>query len=146
MHIAAADKAMYVTRAVKRGNIDGDTFMDEAAEDSTLSKASVRAASVAMAQQFRELLFRGYNVEVPGVGTFRVSVRATAQEKLESAGAGTVTSRRILYTPCTTLRKALAAEDFTTEYGNATDGIFKRRSVYAASLGQIADDAETDVD
>lgn len=143
-YFAPGDNNYYVTRVVARGDIDGNDLVSEAAEDSTISKATMYAAMAAVVLQFKELLLRGYIVELPGVGRFRVSGSCTSQTDLDSAGADSLHTRRILYTPDSDLKDALYATDCTTEYGNSTNGIYKTRSAYAAALGSQSTDADTD--
>lgn len=142
---AISDSTRYVGRIVSVGKISGTDLVAEAAEDSTISKATMYAAATAIALQFQEMLLRGYAVELPGVGTFRVSANVNAKSSLDDSSADDITRRRIIYTPSVDLKGELYATSITTEYGNDTSGVYRTRSAYAAALGlSDTEDADTD--
>lgn len=134
---SGAAEGSYTTSMVSRGTVTSEDFLSEAAEDSTVSKATIVAAAQALALQFRELLLRGYSVELPGVGKFRVSASgwgtyATAAELL--AIPNSKAKRRVLFTPTTDLKAELESEDSTRDYGSLEDGVHETLSSYQTVL------------
>lgn len=108
----------YISQTALRGYIDGDTLVAEAAEDSTISKASMSAAARALALQFQELLLRGYSVEVPGIGYFKASGNTFTGQDEDEGLPYTSKRRRVLYRPSTSLKSDIDAASFETRYGS----------------------------
>ena len=105
----------YVTRAVTYSRITSKNFLKHVARNSGVSKGALYAAADAIAKEFQNLLLIGHSVEIPEIGTFRVSISAKSAETADQAGAHTVYRRRVLYHPCVDIKEQLNDVEFVTK-------------------------------
>ena len=112
------EKPLYVTSPVQYNRIDSDALMEAAARNSGINEATIYAGLKAVLNEFEKFLMNGHPVQVPLLGTFRVSFNAKGVDTNEEAGAQTIYRRRILFKPATRLKSKLQAMSLT---GLATD-------------------------
>ncbi len=105
-------KSAYVTRTVSYSTVSSEDLLARAAENSQLSKGSIRAALLALTQEMRNYLVNGHGIQVPSLGTFSFAVRAHATDDVETAGAPQVYRRKMGFTPSGRMKKDLADVNF----------------------------------
>ncbi len=105
--IHVKDKSAYISRAYRYTTIPEDELTESAARHSLMPKGQIIAAMEAIADAFSTFLMNGHAVELPGLGTFRFSIRAHIADTKEAAGASQVYARSIRFTPTKELKRLI---------------------------------------
>lgn len=106
-NIAFKKESAYLTTPVNYLRITSNELLEAAARNSGINKATIFAGLNAVVNEFENYLLKGHPVQVPELGSFRVSLNAKAAATAEEAGAKKVYRRRIIFTPTTDLRTKL---------------------------------------
>ena len=110
-------------------------MLDEAALRSGIQRGSLYAAFDAIGSVIKGWATEGHSVPVPGLGTMRFSVNAKSVEDVNMVASALITTRKIIFTPSTDVKKAL--QDATISItGYDRDGNVVRR-VNSAGAGDI---------
>ena len=105
--LAFQEKPLYVTSAVHYHRIDSEDLLEAASRNSGINEATIYAGMKAVLNEFQNFLMNGHSVQVPLLGSFRISISAKGVDTNEEAGAQTVYRRRILFTPAKKLKERL---------------------------------------
>lgn len=103
------EKPLYVTSPVRYNRITDDALLEAAARNSGINEATIYAGMKAVLNEFENFLLNGHPVQVPLLGSFRVSFNAKGVDVNEDAGVQTIYRRRILFRPSTRLKSKLQA-------------------------------------
>ena len=98
---------VYVTSPITYSKISSEDLLEAAARNSGINEATIYAGMKAVVNEFENFLMNGHSVQVPNLGTFRLSLRAKAVATQQEAGANAIYRRSILYTPTTRLKAKL---------------------------------------
>ena len=98
---------VYVTSPVTYSKITADDLLEAAARNSGINDATIYAGMRAVVNEFENFLMNGHSVQVPLLGTYRLSLRGKAVATEEEAGANAIYRRGIIYTPTTRLKAKL---------------------------------------
>lgn len=115
--VALLDREGYVSRTVTYSKISGDEMLEYAAMNSGINQGQLAACMYAIQQSFQNFIMNGHSVELPGVGTFRVSVNAHMADDAESAVADNIYRRKVVFTPSKKIKAQLANVSFTSGNG-----------------------------
>jgi predicted histone-like DNA-binding protein len=85
-----------------------DKVISEAAMRSGVSRGVMQACWDAAGEVIKAWATEGHSVPLPGLGTMRFGLRAKSVEKVDDVKAGLISSRRIIFTPTSELKKELA--------------------------------------
>ena len=85
-----------------------DKVISEAAMRSGVSRGVMQACWDAAGDVIKAWATEGHSVPLPGLGTMRFGLRAKSVEKVDDVKAGLISSRRIIFTPTSELKKELA--------------------------------------
>ena len=85
-----------------------DKVIKEAALRSGVSRGVMQACWDAAGDVIKAWATEGHSVPLPGLGTMRFGLRAKSVEKVDDVKAGLISSRRIIFTPTSELKKELA--------------------------------------
>ena len=85
-----------------------DKVIREAALRSGVSRGVMQACWDAAGDVIKAWATEGHSVPLPGLGTMRFGLRAKSVEKVDDVKAGLISSRRIIFTPTSELKKELA--------------------------------------
>ena len=86
----------------------GRQGIQEAALRSGISRGSINAAWDAIGEVIKAWATEGHSVAVPGLGSMRFGLRSDSVADVNKVAASLITSRRVIFTPNTEIRKALA--------------------------------------
>lgn len=107
------EKPLYVTSPVHYNRITSEDLLEAASRNSGINEATIYAGLKAVLNEFENFLMNGHPVQVPLLGSFRVSFNAKGVDTNEEAGAQTVYRRRILFTPTSKLKSKLQSMSLT---------------------------------
>ena len=92
----------YVLSTEIYNRLSEQKVIQEAALRSGMSRGVMQAAWDAAGDVIRAWATEGHSVAIPGLGTMRLGVRA------KSVATGIITSRRVIFTPSTQIKRELA--------------------------------------
>ena len=102
------EKWVYVLQADLYSKLSADKVIQEAALRSGISRGSINAAWDAIGEVIKAWATEGHSVAVPGLGSMRFGLRSDSVADVNKVAASLITSRRVIFTPNTEIRKALA--------------------------------------
>ena len=102
------EKWAYVLQADLYSKLSADKVIQEAALRSGISRGSINAAWDAIGEVIKAWATEGHSVAVPGLGSMRFGLRSDSVADVNKVAASLITSRRVIFTPNTEIRKALA--------------------------------------
>lgn len=102
------EKWAFVLQTEIYSRLGDSKVIQEAAQRSGISRGAISAAWEAIGEVIRAWATEGHSVAVPGLGTMRFGVRATAVDKVEKVGPELITSRRVIFTPNVAIKDELA--------------------------------------
>lgn len=110
--IAIKDKSAFVTRVITYSRISSDELIDSAARNSAIPKGHVGASCEAVMNEFQNYLLNGHSVEIPHLGTFRLSVSCKSVDKAEDVSANNIYRKKVLFAPSPNLKRLLRSCSF----------------------------------
>ena len=102
-------KYMYVMHVNQYSKLNETKVLDEASAHSGISRGALKGAWDAIGEVISTWVTEGHSVTVPGLGTIRFSVQAKAVEDVNDVAKNLITSRKVVFTPCTAILTALKA-------------------------------------
>ncbi len=121
--IAIKDKSAFVTRVITFSRISSDELIDSAARNSAIPKGHVSAGCDAIMNEFQNYLLNGHSVEIPHLGTFRLSVCCKSVDKTEDVSANNIYRKKVLFVPSPKFKKLIGSCSFEMqEIAEATTG------------------------
>ena len=103
-----ANTYRYVMMPELYTSLSQDKVISEAAMRSGVSRGVMQACWDAAGDVIKAWATEGHSVPLPGLGTMRFGLRAKSVEKVDDVKAGLISSRRIIFTPTSELKKELA--------------------------------------
>ena len=101
------EKWAYVLQADLYSKLSADKVIQEAALRSGISRGSINAAWDAIGEVIKAWATEGHSVAVPGLGSMRFGLRSDSVADVNKVAASLITSRRVIFTPNTEIKKAL---------------------------------------
>ena len=102
------EKWAYVLQAELYSQLAPAKVIQEAALRSNLNKAAIKSAWDAIGEVIKAWATEGHSVAIPGIGSMRFGLRSTAVENVNDVSARLITSRRVIFTPSSDIKKELA--------------------------------------
>mgnify|MGYP002853989609 CR=1 FL=1 len=99
----------FVTRAVKYSTIDINEIAQHCADDSGVSRATVKAAVKAILLQFEEMLLNGHIVKVGNLGSFRLATISKGVKDPTQVSVENIVRKHIIFTPSPELKHQILA-------------------------------------
>ena len=84
-----------------------EKVISEASLRSGIAKGTITATWEAIGDVIKNWATEGHSVPIPGLGTMRFGVRATAVENVDDVSTSLITSRRVIFTPSTDIKQEL---------------------------------------
>ncbi|MFR5759211.1 MAG: hypothetical protein ACLUE2_15950 [Bacteroides cellulosilyticus] len=84
----------------------------------------------------------GHSVALPGVGTMRFGLQAAAVSKVEDVGTGLITTRKVIFTPSTTIKQELKDTSINITCYDKDGKVIKQ--VTSSDPGNVDDEGGTD--
>lgn len=97
----------YHVRFASNGTIHTKEFMTVARDRSSFTEGDIRGVLQLVQDMMAEYLMMGYNVEVEGIGTFSISLKAPLVDNKRKMRSEQVSFRTVLYRPSANLRERL---------------------------------------
>ena len=104
-----AGKYRYVLGTEIYSKLSEAKVIKEAALRSGINKGAINAAWDAIGEVIKAWATEGHSVAIPGLGTMRFGVRAKSVESVDKVASSIITSRRVIFTPNTEIKKELAS-------------------------------------
>ena len=98
----------YVLSTEIYNRLSEQKVIQEAALRSGMSRGVMQAAWDAAGDVIRAWATEGHSVAIPGLGTMRLGVRAKSVATVNEVATGIITSRRVIFTPSTQIKRELA--------------------------------------
>ena len=114
-----------------------DKVIREAALRSGISQGVMQACWDAAGEVIKAWATEGHSVALPGLGTMRFGLRAKSVASVGEVSTGLITSRRIIFTPATELKKELAGTSIVITCYDKDGNEVKR--VSSADPGEVED-------
>ena len=116
---------MYVMQPELYGQLTQDKVIAQAALNSGMPKPAMQAAVNAYGEVVKAWATEGHSIPIPGLGTMRFGVRSNAVEDVKDVKASLITSRRVIFTPNSAMKKELAETPVTITCYDRTGKIVK---------------------
>jgi predicted histone-like DNA-binding protein len=117
-----SEKWAYVLQADLYSKLSQAKVIQEAALRSGIYKGAINAAWDAIGEVIKAWATEGHSVAIPGLGSMRFGLRSTSVSDVNKVGAGLITSRRVIFSPNSNIKKELAATSVSItcydRYGN----------------------------
>lgn len=110
-------------------------MVQEAAIRSGISKGAINAAWEAIGEVIRAWATEGHSVAIPGLGSMRFGLRSNAVADVNMVGTDLITSRRVIFTPNSTIKQELAATSVNITCYDRNGNVVKR--VTSSDEGQV---------
>ena len=120
------EKWAYVLQADLYSKLSDQKVIQEAALRSGINKGAINAAWDAIGEVIKTWATEGHSVAVPGLGTMRFGLRSESVADVNKVGANLITSRRVIFTPNSDIKKELAETSVSITCYNRKGGIVKR--------------------
>ena len=106
--VKGEEKWAYVLQAELYNTLSQAKVVQEAAIRSGISKGAINAAWEAIGEVIRAWATEGHSVAIPGLGSMRFGLRSNAVADVNMVGTDLITSRRVIFTPNSTIKQELA--------------------------------------
>lgn len=137
-----SEKWAYVLQADLYSKLSQAKVIQEAALRSGINKGAINAAWDAIGEVIKAWATEGHSVAVPGLGTMRFGVRAKSVADVNEVATGLITSRRVIFTPNTDIKKELTATSVSITCYDRNGNMVKR--VTSTDEGTIEDPENDD--
>ena len=128
----------YVLLTDNYNKLSDSKVIEEAAVRSGLSRGVIQASWDALGKVLTAWVVEGHSVPFPGVGTMRFGVRAKSVANVEDVAADLITTRRVIFTPSTEIKKELKETSIQITCYDKNGNIVKR--VTSADDGTVEDE------
>ncbi len=98
----------YVMQPELYGQLAQEKVIEQAALNSGMPKPAMRAAVNAYGEVVKAWATEGHSIPIPGLGSMRFGLRSKAVDDVADVKVALITSRLIIFTPSTDLKKELA--------------------------------------
>ena len=116
----------------------------EASTHSGINAGVIKAAWDAAGEVIRTWATEGHSVPLPGLGTMRFGVRATAVEDLDDVKTSLITTRRIVFTPSVDVKDELKNTSIQITCLDEDGNVLKR--VTSGDSGDVEDTENDNAD
>lgn len=107
----SAGQYRFIMQAEIYSTLKQEKVISEASMRSGIPKGSINAAWEAIGEVIQAWATEGHSVAIPGLGTMRFGVQADAVSKVEDVKTGLITTRKVIFTPSTTIKQKLKETD-----------------------------------
>lgn len=135
----SAGKYRFVMQAEIYSQLKEDKVISEAAVRSGISKGNINAAWEAIGEVIKAWATEGHSVAIPGLGTMRFGVQATAVENVEDVSASLITARKVIFTPNTDIKQELKETAVNITCYDKDGNIIKQ--VTSSDAGNVEDES-----
>lgn len=101
------DQYMYVMQPLIYNKLTPEKVIQQAALHCGLTPAVMNVAYAALSEVIKAWATEGHSVAVPGLGTMRFGLRATAVKSVEDVSTKLITQRRVIFSPNMEIKQEL---------------------------------------
>jgi len=123
---SSAGQYRFIMQADLYGRLSESKVIQEAALRSGISKGAINAAWEAIGEVIKAWATEGHSVALPGLGTMRFGVRAKSVANVNEVATGLISSRRVIFTPNSDIKKELAATSINITCYDRNGNMVKR--------------------
>ena len=106
--VGESETAYYVPALIRYSTIHRDELLQHAAADSGLTVSQIDMALLGFEHEIEQMLLNGHGLALGDIGTIRLAINAKAQQQAEDVSADDVERVKIILTPSTKFKLALA--------------------------------------
>ena len=139
--VKGEEKWAYVLQADLYSKLSDAKVIQEAALRSGVSKGVMQACWDAAGEVIKAWATEGHSVAVPGLGSMRFGLRSESVADVNKVGANLITSRRVIFTPNSEIKKELAETSVSITCYNRNGNIVKR---VTSTDDSVIDDDDND--
>ena len=132
----------FIMQAEIYSTLKQEKVISEASIRSGIPKGSLQAAWEAIGEVVKAWTTEGHSVALPGVGTMRFGLQAAAVSKVEDVGTGLITTRKVIFTPSTTIKQELKDTSINITCYDKDGKVIKQ--VTSSDPGNVDDEGGTD--
>ena len=121
-----SEKWAYVLKADLYTKLSPAKVIQEAVVRSNINKGAINAAWDAIGEVIKAWATEGHSVALPGLGTMRFGVRAKSVANVNEVATGLISSRRVIFTPNSDIKKELAATSINITCYDRNGNMVKR--------------------
>ena len=140
--VKGEEKWAYVLQADLYSKLSDAKVIQEAAMRSGISRGVMKACWDAAGEVIRAWATEGHSVAVPGLGSMRFGLRSESVADVNDVSAKLITSRRVIFTPTSDIKKELADTAVSITCYNRKGEIVKR--VTSGDDGDVEDPEDED--
>ena len=130
-----AGQYVYQMSAEFYSSLSESKMIEEASLRSGIQRGALLAAYDACSAVIKAWATEGHSVPVPGLGTMRFSVNAKSVEDVNMVASSLITTRKIIFTPSTDVKKALKDSTISITCYDRNGNVVKR--VNSGDSGEI---------
>ena len=120
------EKWAYVMMPETYSTLAASKVIDEASIRSGIPKGSLNASWAAIGDVVSAWTTEGHSVAIPGLGYIRFGIRSTSVPSVNEVSTKLISSRRVIFTPCSDIRKELASTPINITCYDRNGNIVKR--------------------
>ena len=124
--VKGEEKWAYVLQADLYSKLSDAKVIQEAAFRSGINKGAINAAWDAIGEVIKAWATEGHSVAVPGLGSMRFGLRSESVADVNKVGANLITSRRVIFTPNSDIKKELAETSVSITCYDRNGNLVKR--------------------
>ena len=124
--VKGEEKWAYVLQADLYSKLSDAKVIQEAALRSGINKGAINAAWDAIGEVIKAWATEGHSVAVPGLGSMRFGLRSESVADVNKVGANLITSRRVIFTPNSDIKKELAETSVSITCYDRNGNLVKR--------------------
>ena len=128
---------MYQMTPETYSTLTEEKVIEEASFRSGIQKGALQAAFSACGDVIKAWATEGHSVPVPGLGTMRFGLNAKSVEDVNMVASSLITTRKIIFTPSTDVKKALKEAAISITCYDRDGNVVKR--VNSGDSGEIED-------
>ena len=140
--VKGEEKWAYVLQAELYNTLSQAKVVQEAAIRSGISKGAINAAWEAIGEVIRAWATEGHSVAIPGLGSMRFGLRSNAVADVNMVGTDLITSRRVIFTPNSSIKQELAATSVNITCYDRNGNVVKR--VTSSDEGSVEEPTNPD--
>ena len=140
--VKGEEKWAYVLQAELYNTLSQAKVVQEAAIRSGISKGAINAAWEAIGEVIRAWATEGHSVAIPGLGSMRFGLRSNAVADVNMVGTDLITSRRVIFTPNSSIKQELAATAVNITCYDRNGNVVKR--VTSSDEGSVEEPTNPD--
>ena len=140
--VKGEEKWAYVLQAELYNTLSQAKVVQEAAIRSGISKGAINAAWEAIGEVIRAWATEGHSVAIPGLGSMRFGLRSNAVADVNMVGTDLITSRRVIFTPSSSIKQELAATSVNITCYDRNGNVVKR--VTSSDEGSVEEPTNPD--